>query len=230
MSLPTRSVHEMNEVPIQDNRRHRPTCRWWLTVDVEQNKDARLKELYRHAMGVSALLTAIVVAVFIHVREQLSLLEGRKEAALDPDSSLANSLLIIAYIAVLSNGGASIMSYILLGRLNAGTSVLEDQHHLDSTGPSQTAGAVRQVILKIMAKTAGMKLHTWFSQNREGLAKAYWLLNLLIGFMSPFLEFALYAFVFEIHLLLKGVVLLFSTMAMIPLVVFWKEIFRAIHL
>ncbi|KAG9040404.1 hypothetical protein FS842_003051, partial [Serendipita sp. 407] len=54
------------------------------------------------------------------------------------------------------------------------------------------------------------------------------LANLSAGFLFLFGEFALYAWIFEKHLAVKLVVLLFSFLGVIPLMIFWLEIFTVI--
>ncbi|KAG8826151.1 hypothetical protein FRB91_004589 [Serendipita sp. 411] len=77
------------------------------------------KETYKCAIVVTSLFTAVTIAVFVHVREQLNLLGSQSKPAFDPGSPQATALLIVAYLAVLSNGAAAIMSYILLEKLNS---------------------------------------------------------------------------------------------------------------
>ncbi|KAG8826150.1 hypothetical protein FRB91_004588 [Serendipita sp. 411] len=205
---------------------------------------SKRRESYAYAIVITALLTAISIAVFVHVREQLTLLEEGKHTV-DPTSPQATALHITAYVAVLSNGAAAIVSYLLLERLNSGepneettvtplSNVLDlpsqrDPHEDEELG---TLGKPQENTenTKPMTMTLGYTLRRWCSNYHQSFVEAYWLMSLLIGFLSPFVEFALYASVFEVRLVIRIIVVVFAVIAVIPLVSFWSGTLRTVHI
>ncbi|KAG8819380.1 hypothetical protein FRC19_009812 [Serendipita sp. 401] len=169
-----------------------------LTVSVELHI-SKLKGSYSWAICMTSILMALSIPVWVHVREQLT---GQSKPPSDTNSPQAIALSITAYVAVLSNGAAAIMSYFLLERLNSselnhGTAVtsstdvaqssppdsppqnrLQDPEYVEEEGLCNS-GRIQEILGNIKALTlatacsTGETLRRWYRRYHQSFAEAY---------------------------------------------------------
>ncbi|KAG8751322.1 hypothetical protein FRC14_007990 [Serendipita sp. 396] len=158
----------------------------------------------------SALLAAIAGAIFIHIEEKLK--PSGVDPALNPESAKAIALLVVAYLAVLCNCTAAVVSFFISDKLIA----------------SPLDAELKPGVTHAHQKDLFVALRQYYMWSYWTLSKYYWLLNLSAGFFCLFAEFVLYAWVFESNLAVKITVAIFSFFGVIPLIVFWFEILRTV--
>ncbi|KAG8774428.1 hypothetical protein FRC15_001302 [Serendipita sp. 397] len=156
----------------------------------------------------SAILASVAGAIFIHVEEKL----GGSSPDADPNSTKAITLIVFTYLAVLSNCTAAVLSFFISDKLIASPLLAELKPPATHVHQDELFNALKK----------------YFMWNRWTPTKYYWLANLSAGFLFLFGEFALYAWIFEKRLAVKLVVLVFSFLGVIPLIMFWLEIFTVI--